>query len=135
MKQYVSYTIGRGKHILKKGISTMEDQTTSYTRLIAIGKEYIRLKMEYYKLLTVEKLSVLASALIIVLVIGLLGVGCLCFLSVALWELLGNWVGSTWASVMVAGLYTLLAIVVALLRKQLIVNPITKFISRNILNS
>ncbi|MDE7410925.1 MAG: phage holin family protein [Paramuribaculum sp.] len=112
----------------------MSENQSGYTRLFAIGKEYVRLKFEYYRLLLVEKLSVLASALVIFLVIGLLCVGCLCFLSVALCELLGSWVGSTWASTIVAGLYAIVAVVVWCLRQQLIVNPITKFISRNILN-
>lgn len=90
----------------------------------------LSLYAESAKLTVAEKLTMLLSAGVILIVTLVLGVFALAFLSGALIELL-ELVVVPWASYLIlGGVFILLIVVLALFRKALVVNPIARFISK-----
>ncbi|MCM1292691.1 MAG: phage holin family protein [Bacteroides sp.] len=90
----------------------------------------LSLKYEYVKLTLAEKLTLLFAAIAICIIVFVSLSAILFFLSVALEHLLAESVGNVWSSVIVAGVYLALVVVVLLLRKPLIINPISRFVSK-----
>ncbi len=106
------------------------DNQSSIASLWERLKEFITLKYEYTRLTLAEKLSLLL-AVIAMCLIALVGISiALFFLSMALSHFLGGVLGPVWSAVIVAGIYIVLLLVIFALRKQLIVNPISRFVSR-----
>lgn len=93
-------------------------------------KKYLDLQKEYTKLEVTEKLSILLSTLIVVLLATTLGVVVLFHLSFTLVYILAPMVGGLMASyALIACFYILLIALVILFRKPLIFNPMVKFIA------
>lgn len=97
-------------------------------------KELFLLKYEYTRLTVAEKATILLSGIAIALILFLVAAVAVFFLSIALSHLLAESVGPVWSAVIVAGIYIIILLVVLALRKQLIVNPISRFITRLILH-
>lgn len=97
-------------------------------------KRLVTLKFEYTRLTVAEKATVLLSSVALAVIMFFAGAAVLFFLSVALSHLLAESVGMVWSSVIVAGIYLIALLIVVAFRKQLIVNPISKFITRLILH-
>lgn len=94
-------------------------------------KRHLKLEISYGKLTAVEKTSVLLSRSAIVAVLVILGCFALFYLSSSLVDLLAIWTGAEWAAKLIMCVIMLvLMLMVYAFRKQWIVNPITKFVSK-----
>lgn len=105
-------------------------------QLVKELRTYLALQKQYARLELAEKLSILLSTLIVVLVALLLGVVVLFHLSFALAHLLAPSVGGLGTAFALIGLLILAFIfVLVLLRQRLIVQPVVRFISKLFLSS
>ena len=94
-------------------------------------KKYLTLQIDYAKLTTVEKLVVLLSAIAMVAVMLILGACVLFYLSFAVVFMLCDAIGSTWgAYLIVSGIFLVLMLVVYALRQKLILDPVSRFLTR-----
>lgn len=102
-----------------------------YTELWDEVKKYLTLQIDYAKLTAVEKLVVLLSAIALATVLMILGACVLFYLSFAIVYMLVDVIGCVWgAYLIVSGMFVVLAIVVFALRKQLILDPVAKFLTK-----
>ena len=102
-----------------------------YEELWAELKKYLTLQIDYAKLTTVEKLVVLLSAIAMVAVMLILGACVLFYLSFAVVFMLSDAIGSTWgAYLIVSGIFLVLMLVVYALRQKLILDPVSRFLTR-----
>ena len=102
-----------------------------YEELWAELKKYLTLQIDYAKLTTVEKLVVLLSAIAMVAVMLILGACVLFYLSFAVVFMLSDTIGSTWgAYLIVSGIFLVLMLVVYALRQKLILDPVSRFLTR-----
>lgn len=93
-------------------------------------KKYLLLQKEYTKLEVTEKLSILLSTLILILLIIILGMMALFYLSFTIAYMLAPVVGGLFASFsIIAGFCILLIILLYVFRKTLIINPMVKFLA------
>ena len=111
----------------------MED--LDYKRLIEEGREYLSLEMKYEKLTAVEKLSVLLSAIAFVAVLVIIGGFALFFLVSTLIHFLSQWMGLWGANLLVVFVLLLIMGVVYAFKRQLIVDPITRYVTKLFLNA
>lgn len=101
--------------------------------LADLTKRLISLYIENVKLTAAEKLTVVMSAAVLLLVALVFGIFMLAFLSGACIELLAL-VLPAWASyAILGGFFLLLVVLVIAFRKHIIVNPIARFVSRLVL--
>ena len=99
-------------------------------------KKYLELQKEYTKLEVTEKLSILLSTFILVVLVVTLSVVVLFHLSSALVYVLAPLVGGLMASyALIACFHILLIVLLIIFRKQLIINPTVKFIAKLFLGS
>lgn len=105
-------------------------EKNSYERLWEQLKEYLRLNVENTKLTVAEKITVAVTAAAMALIAILFGVIVLFFISVALADLLTKAVGTFWSFMIIGGAYLLLFLIIFLLRRQLIANPVSRFMTR-----
>ena len=92
--------------------------------------ENLELQKEYTKLELTEKLTILFSTLIMVLVLIILGMVALFYLLFALAYVLEPLVGGLMASfAIIAGINVLLIALVIIFRKQLIISPMVNFLA------
>jgi len=98
-------------------------------------KKHIELQKEYVKLDIVHKLTILLSTLILILVLAVLGMIALFYLSFMLAYVLEPFVGGLTASyAIISGCILLLIGAIYLMRKTLIVQPLTNFLANLFLN-
>lgn len=103
----------------------------SYKELFAEIKKYVTLQVDYTKYTVTEKMVVLLSATATALILGALGFGVLFYLSIALADYLAEVLNCQWgAHAIVAGIYALLLVLVVIMRKPMIVDPIARFLSK-----
>lgn len=89
-----------------------------------------RLYLDNVKLTVSEKLTVVFSAAVLFITLLVLGIFALAFLSGAIVQLLAL-VLPQWACYAICcGMFVVVILLVTLLRKSLIVNPIARFVSR-----
>lgn len=93
-------------------------------------KEWLTLEVEYIKLSAVEKLIVLISSLIFVILLFVVGLVVLLVFAMALIDLFSLFMPHAMACVTVGGIYLLLLGVLYLLRTPLVYNPIAKLITK-----
>lgn len=92
-------------------------------------KETVSLNLEYAKLTATEKLTILLSMIALAL-IGLVIVSIIIFIvSMGLMLLLAKSTGLFGACMIMAGIYAVLLVVVIVLRKQLLIDPVARFVS------
>ncbi len=93
-------------------------------------KEYLKLQKDYTRLEVTEKLSILLSTLIVVLLAVILGMMALFYISFTLVYLLAPALGSLLAGFgVIAAFHVLLILLLFVFRKQLIVTPMVRFIA------
>ena len=92
----------------------------NFQQLFFEFKKYLELQKEYTKLELTEKLTILFSTLIMVLVLIILGMVALFYLLFALAYVLEP---------LVAGINVLLIALVIIFRKQLIISPMVNFLA------
>lgn len=111
----------------------MAEKESSLTVIIREIKEYLALNVSNARLTVAEKSARLMSTVALAIVIFVLGVIAFFFLSFALVRFIALAIPIEWAYLVMAALYVVLIVVAVALRRQLIVNPITRFITRLIL--
>lgn len=93
-------------------------------------KKYLELQKKYTQLEVAEKLTILLSTLILVLLVVILGMVALFYLSFTLAYILDPIVGGLMVSfAMISCLHILLIALIVAFRKKIIINPMTKFIA------
>ena len=100
----------------------------SVHQLIAEIKEYLELQRDLLKVEGVEKLTILISAFLVLMIRIILGGGALFYLLFALAYLLEPAIGLIGAFGIIGCVCLLILVVLVLLRKQLIINPIVRFL-------
>ncbi|MGM9804728.1 MAG: phage holin family protein [Muribaculaceae bacterium] len=104
---------------------------SNYKELFGEIKKYVTLQVDYTKYTVVEKLVILLSASAVAIVVGVLGFAVIFYLSISLASYLAACLGCVWAADMiVAGIYALILVLVVVFRRQLIINPISRFLTK-----
>ncbi|MBD5268117.1 MAG: hypothetical protein HDR48_02925 [Bacteroides sp.] len=98
------------------------------------GKKWIKLEIEYARLTMAEKLTVLLSTLILGAVAMLLGMVILLLLALALVDVFTMFMAKWLACLSVCGVILVIIAVIYLLRRPLLENPISRLISKLILD-
>lgn len=102
-----------------------------YKKLFTEARRFFSLEWDYTKLTAVEKLAVLLSATAFVAVVIIIGTFALHYLFAALISVLASALGCTWgAQLIAAAILCLLLLVVFAFKKQLIVDPVARFVSK-----
>lgn len=104
--------------------------TDQLKELLKLGKRYMSLQADCLRLTAAEKMTVLFSSLALGLIGILLGALCVVLLAMSAVCAFGEMMSPWLAYLCVAGIVALLAVLLVVLRKVLIVNPIAKLISR-----
>lgn len=111
------------------------ESTENFQQLYEDVKKYVFLQTEYLKVEFVEKLTILLSTLLIVTLIIVLAIIALFYLFFSLAYAIEPMVGSLSISfALIAGIYVILIGLLYVLRKQLIITPMVKFLSNLFLN-
>lgn len=97
------------------------------------GKTWLALEINYAKLSLAEKLTVLMTTLIIGFICALLGFVALILLGFSLVELFKMMMVPALAFLCVAGIMLLILVLIWLLRKPLLLNPLARMITRIII--
>jgi len=93
-------------------------------------KKYILLQTEYAKVEIIEKMTILLSTLLIIGLIIVLAIAVLFYLSFSLSYTLEPFFGSLALSfAVISGIYVLLIVILLVFRKNLIINPLVRFLS------
>jgi len=104
-------------------------------QLFAEFKKFLVLQKEYTKLELTEKLTILLSTLIMILVLTILGMVALFYLLFALAYILEPLVGGLMVSFgIIAGINGLLIAIIYFFRRQLIISPMVNFLANLFLN-
>ncbi len=104
--------------------------TSSIQSLWTEAKSYLELQKEYLKLDSAEKLSVLLSAVATAAVCLILALAALFFFVIAFALWLAKMVGAAWSFTIVGGVMLLFIIIILLLRKRWIVQPVARFVAK-----
>lgn len=104
--------------------------TDELRSLISDSREWLRLEVEYAKLTLAEKFTVLLSTFVLGAVCLLMFIVILILLSFALVDVFRLFLSPGLAFLSVAGILMLLILLVYLLRKPLLLNPIARLISK-----
>lgn len=107
-----------------------ENLSQQIQSLIKLSKRYVSLQFNYGKLTLAEKLTLLFSGLLLVLIFAILGAFAIGFIAFALVDILKESISPVAAYFTVATIFLIVALSVYLLRKVLIVNPIARFVSK-----
>jgi hypothetical protein len=102
-----------------------------YKKLFNEARKYFSLEWDYTKLTAVEKLAVLLSSIAFLAVVIILGTFALAYVFSALIDVLAVALGCTWgAQLIAAAILLVLLLVVFAFKKQLIVDPVARFVSK-----
>lgn len=111
-----------------------EKLTEELKDILAQGRDWVKLEVEYAKLTVAEKFTVLLSAMIIGAICLLMGMVVLILLSLSLVELFKMMMVPALAYLAVSGIICLFILILYLLRNPLLLNPIARFITRLLIN-
>lgn len=104
-------------------------------QLFAEFKKFLVFQKEYTKLELTEKLTILLSTLIMILVLTILGMVALFYLLFALAYILEPLVGGLMVSFgIIAGINIILIAIIYFFRRQLIISPMVNFLANLFLN-
>lgn len=108
----------------------MNQSDNTYKRLLEVGRKYLSLSIEELKLTMAEKVTVLISTAAVVAIVGALSILLFLFITLAVVNWLATVMPIALAYAIVAVFFLICGVIVFLLRKSLIVDPIARFISR-----
>lgn len=111
-----------------KPIDELKNSVTNF-------KEWLTLEVEYLKLTAAEKVSILLSTVILLLLLFIVGLVVMIVFAFALVDLFNLFMPHALACVTVGGIFLLLVGLLYLLRNPLVVSPITKLITKLFLSS
>ena len=109
-------------------------QTEAYRNLWHQLTELVRLYLVNARLTLTEKMARLLGLLAVCAIIFVLGVVAFLFISLALINWIGTGVGIEWAYMIMGGFYILLIALLLVFKKVLLINPLSRFISRLLFN-
>lgn len=113
----------------------MESTKDLILSLVSSFRRYVGYQQKYIKLDMTEKLTLLLTALVLGCVIFVIGIIALIFLALAATHLLEAWTGSLSLSYFIVAIcFVLLCMAIYFMRKLLIVDPLTKFFARLLLD-
>lgn len=102
----------------------------NFQQLFFEFKKYLELQKEYTKLELTEKLTILFSTLIMVLILIILGMVALFYLFFTLAYILEPFVGGLMASfAIIASINVVLIAIIVIFRKRLIISPLVNFLA------
>ncbi len=102
-----------------------------YKKLFIEARKFFSLEWDYTKLTAVEKLAVLLSAIAFVAVVIIIATFALSYIFSALITVLADALDCTWGAQLIAALLLLLLLLVVFaFKKQIIVDPIARFVSK-----
>ena len=102
-----------------------------YKKLFTEARRYFSLEWDYTKLTAVEKMAVLLSAIAFVAVVIIICTFVLHHLFTALISVLASALGCTWgAHLIAAAILLIVLLVVFAFKRQLIIDPIARFVSK-----
>lgn len=107
--------------------------TDEIKELITQGINWARLEVEYLKLTAAEKIIILVSMMVIGIVVLLLLLPAILMFLFALAQVFIGFMPVAVAYVCVGGIVILLLGILVIFRKQLVINPVAKFISKVLL--
>lgn len=112
----------------------MKDNITDQLKgVVDSTRRWISLEIEYAKLTATEKITILLSTLILGAVCMLLGMVILILFSFSLVDLFKTFLHTVLAYLCVGGILALLIALIIILRRPLLENPISRLISKLIL--
>lgn len=112
----------------------MKDKITDDIRdIIAHIKGWISAELLYAKLTVTEKLTILMGTIMLVAVTFILAMIALVILSLCLVGVFEPLVGTTLSYLCVSGIFIIVLLLVVVLKKQLIFNPVAKMLSKLII--
>lgn len=114
-------------------IVTMETNNT-YTSYLSLFKKLITLEIDFVKLSLAEKLIILLSVLTVSIVALIIVMCAMLFISIGVVKMLSIIVPDCWGYIIIGGFYILLLIMLLSLKRIMIVNPISRLITKLILN-
>lgn len=106
------------------------DKSNDLKGLFQSGKKWITSEIECLKLTAAEKLSVLISTIILLMVLFIVGLVVLIVFAFALVDLFALFMPHALACVTVGGIFLILVGTLYLLRNVLVISPITKLITK-----
>ena len=112
----------------------MSEKQNQIHTLWAEMKEMLKLNVDYAKLTVAEKMTLLLTTAAFALLGFVLVSLFMFFLSLAIVRCIATGVGMIWAYFIMCGFYMILLGVIIAFRKQLIINPIARFVSRLFFN-
>lgn len=121
-------------HLFGSSDQPRTDSSAAYRRLAEQIKQLVALEVDNVRLTVTEKLTLLLGRVTLVAVCFVISACVLIFATMGVADLLLDHF-EPWATyLIVAGFYALLIVVVALFRRQLIVDPIARYISQVLLD-
>lgn len=112
-----------------------EEYTTGVARVLEEIKKYFSLQKDYARLVLVEKLALLLSAMVLFLIIMLLSLIGGFYLLVAVQAWLEPVFGRALSSMMLVGVVLICILFVYFLRERLINKPVLRFVAKLLLLS
>lgn len=97
---------------------------------LANAREYARLYIENLKLASTEKVTVLLANSALAAILAILLLIALFFISMGLVLVLAEAIPLMWCFLIMGGVYILVAAVILAMRRRLIADPISRFLSR-----
>lgn len=108
----------------------MDNQYSNvFSSLWTIGRRLLRLRCDSMRLALAEKLTRLMSVIALFIIGLILGVCVLAFLTLGIGRVLSAHLADYWSFLIMAGFYLLLIVVLVALRKPLLVNPLSRFLT------
>lgn len=102
-----------------------------YKKLFTEARRFFSLEWDYTKLTAVEKMALLLSSIAFVVVVIIIGTFVLHHMFAALISVLTSALGCAWgAHLIAAGILLILLLVLFAFKKQLIVDPVARFVSK-----
>lgn len=94
-------------------------------------KKFLNFEIDYIKLTATEKLTIILSSIAVIAVVIILGGLALFYLSFSFAYLLAGWTGSLSGSfLIVSGIILFVLLIILMFRRNWILNPISRFISK-----
>lgn len=98
-------------------------------------RKYIRLQIEHARIVSTEKSAMLLSTGVLLAALAVFGACAMLFISIGLVFLLATVMPLFWCFMIMGGVYILLGVVLFLVRRRLIEDPIARFLSRLFLDN
>ncbi len=109
-------------------------EESAYSRIYSEVKRLVGLEVENARLMATEKLTLLLGRIALVAVCFVVSTTALIFLSMSAADFLLQGLPARWTYLIIAAFYILIIVIAASFRRQLIIDPIARFISRVLLD-